>query len=98
HPHPDHAGGLAAVLRGVTVDALWDTGQGESLHYTGAYAEALRAARERHVPLRRPFELCGPPRAFHGARVEVLAPCPGVREGTPPNDASFVLRIAYGRA
>jgi competence protein ComEC len=30
--------------------------------------------------------------------LEVLAPCPGVRAGEPANDASFVLRLSFGRA
>lgn len=98
HPHPDHAGGLAAVLRSARADALWDTGQGASLGYAGVYGEALRAAREGRVPVAGPDRLCGPPRRFHGAWVEVLAPCPGVRDGVAPNDASFVIRIRYGRA
>ncbi len=97
HPHPDHAGGLPAVLRALRVDALWDTGQGRSLGYTGVYAETLRAARERGVPVIEPAALCAGPRPFHGAMIEVLAPCPGPRDETPPNDASFVIRISVGR-
>jgi competence protein ComEC len=96
HPHPDHAGGLAAVLDAVQVDALWDTGQGEALGYTGVYGAALAAARRRGVPLRGPTSLCGA-REFHGARVEVLAPCPAMVPSVPANDASFVLRLAVGR-
>ena len=98
HPHPDHAGGLPAVLRALRVDALWDTGQGRSLGFTGAYGETLQTASEKHVPVIGPGALCGPPRRFHGAWIEVLAPCPSALDETPPNDASFVIRITVGRA
>ena len=98
HPHPDHAGGLPAVLRALDVDELWDTGQGTALGYTGVYADTLRAARARRVPVRTTATLCGGPWRFHGATMEVLAPCPSVRDGTTANNGSFVLRISYSRA
>ena len=97
HPHPDHAGGLAAVLSSVRVGALWDTAQGAALGYGGAYAAVLDAARVHHVPLRSPPSVCGA-RPFHGAWLEVLAPCPAADPETPPNDASFVIRLRYGSA
>jgi competence protein ComEC len=28
----------------------------------------------------------------------VLSPCPAARDDTPPNDASFVIRLSHGRA
>jgi len=96
HPHPDHAGGLAAVFDAVRVDAFWDTGQGAALGYTGAYGAALAAARRRGVPVLGPTSVCGA-RAFHGAWLEVLAPCPTVDPSTPANDASYVLRVSLGR-
>jgi competence protein ComEC len=98
HPHPDHAGGLPAVLNAIHADALWDTGQGRALEYRGAYADTLEAARRARVPVLGPRELCGSPRWFHGAWLEVLAPCPGVDDATTPNDASFVIRLTYGKA
>lgn len=97
HPHPDHAGGLAAALTSLRVDALWDTRQGEALQSGGAYRAMRDAARDRRVRVLGPRELCGA-RWLHGARVEVLAPCPEASVDTPPNDASFVLRIDHGRA
>jgi competence protein ComEC len=42
--------------------------------------------------------VCGPGRAFHGAWIEVLAPCPAIVPGTAPNDASFVIRLTFGRS
>lgn len=97
HPHPDHAGGLPAVLRGARVDALWDTAQGVALGTRGVYAETRETAARQMVVIRDPSALCGA-RRFHGAWIEVLAPCPGADIETPPNDASFVIRLRYGAA
>lgn len=97
HPHPDHAGGLAAVFDTVSTPAFWDTGQGVALGYTGAYARALGAARAHGVTVLGPEQLCGG-RYFHGLWLEVLAPCPRMRPEVPANDASFVLRLRFGNA
>ena len=73
HPHPDHFGGLAAVLRAVEVGELWDSGQGEAEGAGPVYASLLALARARHVPIRRPAELCGRPRRQGAATVERVA-------------------------
>jgi competence protein ComEC len=98
HPHPDHGGGLPAVLRAVRVLDLWDTGQGTTLGTGGFYADMLAEARRHGVRVQTPASLCGPPRPFHGAMLEVLSPCPEPRTDTPPNDASFVIRLTFGEA
>jgi competence protein ComEC len=97
HPHPDHFGGLPAVLRGVEVGELWDSGQGEAQGAGPVYASLLALARERGVPIRRPGELCGHPRRHGAATVELLAPCPGFVAGRGANDNSLVLRVTLGR-
>lgn len=96
HPHPDHFGGLAAVLRGVEVGELWDSGQGEAEGAGPAYAALLELARKRRIPVRRPAELCGHPRRHGAATIELLAPCPGFVPGRGPNDNSLVLRVTLG--
>jgi competence protein ComEC len=98
HPHPDHAGGLPAVFAQATVGAFWDTNHGARLRAPRGWHRALAEARARGVPVLGPEALCGPPRPFHGATLEVLAPCPAVSPGLGANDGSFVLRLAYGRA
>ncbi|HEY1692091.1 MAG TPA: DNA internalization-related competence protein ComEC/Rec2 [Polyangiaceae bacterium] len=95
HPHPDHFMGLATGLDAVRVGAFWDTGQGEAQGAGSTYAGLLAGLRARGVPVLRPAELCGE-RVMGGARVEVLAPCPGFDPDRGPNDNSFVLRVSFG--
>jgi competence protein ComEC len=97
HPHPDHFGGLPAVLRAVDVGELWDSGQGEAEGAGPVYRELLALARARGIPVRRPGDLCGRPRRHGGATVEVLAPCPSFIRGRDENDNSLVLHVRYGR-
>src|SRR5438105_2786687 len=88
HPHPDHAGGLFAVLDRVPVGELWMTGEPGP----GSLGDLLRAkARERSVPVRVP----GPEtRTMGGARVEVLRS--GWSAARSTNDNSIVLRVVHG--
>jgi competence protein ComEC len=95
HPHPDHFLGLRAGLSDARVGEAWDTGQGEREGAGGAYAEWLQGLRARGVPVRRPDEICGA-HEIGGARVEVLAPCPGPSPDWGPNDNSFVVRFVFG--
>jgi competence protein ComEC len=96
HPHPDHYGGLEAVLDAVEVGAIWDTGQAEEESPDGTFARILARARSRGIPVRRPAELCERSHRFGEASVEVLWPCPAFDFGLDPNDNSFVIRIAIG--
>jgi len=97
HPHPDHFGGLISALAGVDVGEFWDTGQGEIEGAGPAYAVLLAGLRARGVPIVRPTSLCGRPRSWGGAEIEVLAPCPGPVPFANPNDNSFVIRVTFGR-
>jgi competence protein ComEC len=93
HPHPDHMGGLGAVLRGVSVGEIWDSGQAIEEAPDGAWA---RVQRGWLAPRRGPASVCGPARERAGARVEVLWPCPAFDPGWDENDNSLVLRITHG--
>jgi competence protein ComEC len=101
HPHPDHFGGLAALIGQLPIGELWDSGQAEGerdLQPTSGQAAALlQAARANHTRVRAPAELSGHPLVAAGARVAVLAPCPRYDPGYDPNDNSLVLRIDYGQ-
>jgi competence protein ComEC len=96
HPHPDHFGGLPAVFSAVSIGELWDSGQGEAEGAGPVYAELLRRARARGIPVRRPAELCGRPRLVGRVRVELVAPCPAFVPGRDANDNSMVLRVRFG--
>ena len=98
HPHPDHYGGLAAVLAAVPVGALWDTGQAaaEALDEGGAVTQLLALATKHGARVHRPGELCARAHSLGSARVQVLAPCPSFDLGRGPNDNSFVLRVTHG--
>jgi competence protein ComEC len=97
HPHPDHFGGLSSGLAGIDIGEFWDTGQGEREGAGPEYAALLAGLRARGVPIVRPSSLCGHPRSFGGARIEVLAPCPEPIPFANPNDNSFVIRVTFGR-
>jgi competence protein ComEC len=97
HSHPDHFGGLPAVFSAVSVGELWDSGQGEAEGAGPVYAELLRTARALGTRVVGPAELCEKPRSVGGARVELVAPCPGFVRGRDANDNSMVLRVTFGR-
>jgi len=88
HPHPDHAGGLFAVLDQLRVGELWVTGEAGP----GRLGELLRErARARGVPVREPA-----PGAVEmgGVRIEILRS--GWHASRSTNDNSLVLRLVHG--
>lgn len=95
HPHPDHYGGLAAILENMPVAELWDTGQAEAEGTLGAQ-RIVELARQRGVKVVRPAELCERTRGLGNVSLRVLAPCPGFDDGFGPNDNSFVIRAQHG--
>jgi competence protein ComEC len=97
HPHPDHYGGLEALLEAVEVGEIWDSGQAEIEMPEGPVAQMLRRARARGTRVRRPPELCGRPRAYGAAVARVLWPCPDYDAGWGPNDNSVVVELTMGR-
>jgi competence protein ComEC len=97
HPHPDHYGGLPAVLAALPVRELWDTGQARAEHDTGEVADLLQQARAEGARLLEPAALCGAPLAFGISTLEVLAPCPGFDFTRGANDNSFVIRVSHGQ-
>jgi competence protein ComEC len=105
HPHPDHFGGLAAVLRGVSVSELWlgeTSPRGPSPGAPSEYKRLLELAHEKHIPLRGAEELCKRLGSLGGApglpsTLAVLHPCPGPVGSASANDNSLVLRFENGR-
>jgi competence protein ComEC len=91
HPHADHVGGAAAVMRGMRVERVIEPGMplGSSV-----YLETLRAAEERGVEWAaarqdRSLQIDGVELLFLWPAVDVLdAPA-------DPNDISAVIRVRY---
>jgi competence protein ComEC len=96
HPHPDHLGGLFRVLERFDVGTFWSSGDdGRNPEYRRLLAVAARRGAT--------LGLVGP-RALGAADLRPLGPfvsaAGGERVGAPEglgvNDASLVLRVAYG--
>ena len=96
HPHPDHYGGLSAVLDALPVTELWDSGQAEAEDERGPAARLLARARGGGTRIRSPAALCGAPRRLGSLRLSVLAPCPIFDPGYDPNDNSIVVLAEHG--
>ncbi len=92
HPHPDHLNGLRRILRRFPVGALWTSGDDG---HNPEYGHLLDLARARDVPTPVPTV-----RLLGGAALEPLGPFVGDTIAAPPgltvNDASLVLRLAFG--
>lgn len=93
HPHGDHAGGVAPVLRSLLVDAFLDSGQ----RYPGAaYQDALDEVARRHVP--RLIAQRGQTITFDdGVALHILAPLrPLFSDGRNDiNENSIVAMLSY---
>lgn len=98
HPHPDHYGGLSALLDQISMGEVWDNGQAEAEDPDGAYTKLLNKARRRGARVLTPRQLCEHSRHFAKARVEILWPCPRYQPALDLNDNSLVLRITHARA
>lgn len=96
HGHPDHYGGLAALLDEVAIGEIWLNGQLLCEEQDGAMHSLLNQALATGIRLRFPAELCGTTWDFGGARIEPLWPCPRYDPGLPLNDNSLLLRLSYG--
>lgn len=95
HPHPDHFTGLLHGLDAVEIGEIWDTGEVDARQTAPLWRAFLREQALRGARVVRPGELCAGPRAFGGASVEALSPCP-LDDDASTNDNSLVLRVSYG--
>jgi competence protein ComEC len=93
HPHADHIGGAAALLKRFRVKRLIDDGVDETV----PIMRTIRSvALERNVAYQKAVR--GQALNFDdGVRAEVLAPGPAVLPGGA-NNASVVLHVSYGKA
>ncbi|HTD37973.1 MAG TPA: DNA internalization-related competence protein ComEC/Rec2 [Candidatus Limnocylindrales bacterium] len=93
HPHGDHVGGLAPILRALPVAEILDSGQ----RYGGfAFNDGMREAAERHVAVR--IAQCGRQCSTgDGVVLEILSPCGALlADGTNDvNENSVVMMLTY---
>ncbi|MET0556672.1 MAG: DNA internalization-related competence protein ComEC/Rec2 [Vicinamibacteria bacterium] len=93
HAHPDHAGGVPALLAAFGVGEVWE---GPAPRRDRGYALLDEALRKRRVA-RRAVRI-GTREEWDGVSIEVLGPRPS---GRPPwvtrNDDSVVLSVRYGQ-
>jgi competence protein ComEC len=93
HPHGDHVGGFAPIVRALTVDAIADSGQQYGGH---AFGDGMREAALHHVPVR--VARCGDRWATDdGVMLAVLSPCGALfADGkNDVNENSVVSMLAY---
>lgn len=96
HAHPDHCGGLRAVLKRFPVKAVYETGF--HADEDREYLESREIMKARRIPQRiiRPGDK---PDWDPALRVDVLGP-PDWGKGRlkdPANNNSLVIKIAYGK-
>jgi competence protein ComEC len=92
HPHADHAGGAATIVRALRPDVFWD---GAYLGTSETYHHALTAVASNGVR----WERVRPGRRvdIDDVQLEFLAPDSVWMRGIDdPNEASVVLRVRYG--
>jgi competence protein ComEC len=95
HAHLDHVGGAPSVLEGIPVGVVWMHPVPADIDVVAQYAETLRQAERRGVPIRGPP--AGAVVSIGELRLEVLGPPPGrPYEWTRSelNNTSIVLRAS----
>ena len=93
HPHSDHVGGAASVVRWLTPSEVWDPAY---VSPTRSYADALRAIARHNVAWQRVDP--GDSLVADGVVVRFLAPDSAwAAQLADPNEASAVALVRYGR-
>lgn len=94
HTHPDHAGGLAFVVRWFAPKEVWTNG---STKQTRDYQRLLETAEDEGVPLKDPESLPGE-MALGGATVRLLWPHESPAPGEDENNNSLWLGFGLGQS
>lgn len=91
HPHADHVGGAASLVRRLGVGVILDGG---FVHTSSSYADVITSARARGTPWR--LARAGDTLSIDGVRLTVLAPdsATAVNAGGA-NEASVVLAAEF---
>ena len=91
HAHEDHMGGMSAVLRNFHPRELWTGATQDSPEWRSV----RDTAGQLHITIRHMQR--GPPFAFGGTTLQILAPGPDyLPESIPRNDDSLVMRVRFG--
>lgn len=91
HPHTDHVGGAATLVRRLRVGMVLDGG---FVHTSDAYAATIAQARERRVPWR--LARAGDSFVIDDVRLTVLAPDSArAASARDANEASVILLAEY---
>lgn len=90
HPHADHIGEMRDVMRAFKVHEFWDSGFN---HPTKTYGDMLQEIKDQGIKFATPKR--GDMRTFGDVLVEILNP-PDQAPDDNPNNASLVVRLAYG--
>jgi competence protein ComEC len=92
HAHPDHAGGIPAIIRGFFVGDAWEGPAPRRDRVYDALDEVLTAAR---IPRRAVAR--GMSETWDGVHIRVLGPVPtGTRPSRTRNDDSVTLELSFG--
>lgn len=94
HAHPDHAGGLAFVVRWFAPAEVWTNG---SPGRAKDYQRLLEAARDEGVPVKGPGSIPGE-MTLGGAKVRLLWPHQAPEPEAEENHSSLWLGFGLGRA
>ena len=93
HPHGDHVGGFAGIVRNFRVDEVFDSGQ----RYGGrAFNDGMREAAIRHVPVH--IARCGDRwSSDDGVNLSIISPCGAlISDGkNDVNENSVVAMLRY---
>jgi competence protein ComEC len=92
HPHEDHIGGMADVIKAFPIERFWDSGYNLGSDVQRSMLELLR---DRKIRFERPK--AGDREILGGVAIDVIAPVKLIRGSrSDANNNSIVLRLAYG--
>lgn len=90
HPHSDHVGGLATVIRAFDVETVLDSGKSHPSYANRTYLEAVKANDKTRFIIAR----AGQAYRIDEVRLSVLAPFDPLPDDV--NDCSIICRLSYG--